>query len=119
NIVLKKFTLPALKEGCIIEMSYTVISDFLFHLQPWTFQNVNPCLWSEYNADIPSFFTYIPLSQGYQTYFVNTQSSTEVKYTFRDEATVQPGLNGGRIPGENWEIKGELNRHRWVDRKST
>jgi hypothetical protein len=114
KLVLKKFTLPALKEGCIIEVSYTVTSDFLFNLQPWSFQSEYPTLWSEYNAAIPSFFTYLPLSQGYQTYLINSQSSQEVKYSFRDEATIVPGSNGGRIPAETWEMKGELNSYKWV-----
>jgi len=35
NFILKKFTLPAVKEGSIIEFSYTIKSNFLCNLQPW------------------------------------------------------------------------------------
>ncbi len=114
KVVLKKFTLPALKPGCIIEISYTVVSDFLFHLQPWTFQSEHPSLWSEYNAEIPSFFTYLPLSQGYQPFFVNSQKSSAVKYTFRDEASFEPGIRGGRTAAESWDMSGDLHKFRWV-----
>jgi len=114
KVVLKKFTLPALKPGCIIEISYTVTSDFLFNLQPWTFQTEYPSLWSEYNAEIPSFFTYLPLSQGYQPFFINSQKSSAVKYTFREEASFEPGIRGGRTPAESWEMAGYLNKYRWV-----
>lgn len=55
HIMIKKFTFPAVKEGSIIEYSYTVTSDFLRNLQPWEFQGNYPCLWSEYNVKIPSF----------------------------------------------------------------
>jgi len=63
--VHKKFTLPALKEGSIIEYSYTQNSPFLFNLQPWSFQSGYPCLWSEYQVDMPNFFQYMTLSHGY------------------------------------------------------
>ncbi len=65
NRVLRKFTFPDVKEGSIIEYEYTVKSDFLFNLQPWTFQGSYPRLWSEYNVRIPRFITYVTLMQGY------------------------------------------------------
>jgi hypothetical protein len=36
--LVKKFTLPNVKEGSIIEYEYKLTSDFLFNLQPWYFQ---------------------------------------------------------------------------------
>lgn len=65
NRVLRKFTFPDVKEGSIIEYEYIVKSDFLFNLQPWTFQGSYPRLWSEYNVRIPRFITYVTLMQGY------------------------------------------------------
>lgn len=65
NRVLRKFTFPDVKEGSIIEYEYVVKSDFLFNLQPWTFQGSYPRLWSEYNVRIPRFITYVTLMQGY------------------------------------------------------
>ncbi|HQZ73481.1 MAG TPA: DUF3857 domain-containing protein, partial [Chitinophagaceae bacterium] len=50
NRVVKKFTLPNVKEGSIIEYEYKVTSDFLFNLQPWYFQGDIPRLWSEYSV---------------------------------------------------------------------
>lgn len=65
NHFVKKFTFPAVKEGSIIEYSYTINSDFLFNLQPWTFQESYPSLLSQYEVDLPDFFEYIILKQGY------------------------------------------------------
>lgn len=62
--VIKKFTMPAVKEGSIIDISYTIYSDFLFNLQPWYFQGSYPRLWSEYNLSLPSFFRYVFLTKG-------------------------------------------------------
>lgn len=65
SVSLRKFTMPDVKEGSIIEYSYTIKSDFLFALQPWTFQGEYPCLRSEYEVGIPEFFNYVLLTQGY------------------------------------------------------
>jgi len=70
NYFLKKFTLPNLKEGCIIEFEYKIKSDFLRNLQPWTFQGDYPVLWSEYQVGIPQFLGYISLMQGYQPFYI-------------------------------------------------
>ncbi|MBN8785702.1 MAG: DUF3857 domain-containing protein, partial [Terrimonas sp.] len=48
NYMKVKFTLPGVKEGCIIEYSYNLVSDFLQNLQPWEFQGDYPVLWSQY-----------------------------------------------------------------------
>jgi Domain of Unknown Function with PDB structure (DUF3857) len=73
----KKFTFPALKEGSIVEYSYTQVSPFLFNLQPWKFQSEYPCLWSEYQAGIPDFLIYITMSHGYVPFSVNSSHSAE------------------------------------------
>jgi hypothetical protein len=66
NHTFRKFTLPAVKEGSIIEYSYTLTSDYLQNLQSWIFQDEYPCLWSEYEVDIPEFFQYVTIGQGYE-----------------------------------------------------
>lgn len=38
NRIIKKFTLPGVKEGSIIEYQYEVSSDFISNIDPWTFQ---------------------------------------------------------------------------------
>lgn len=68
NLIIKKFTFPAVKEGSIIEFSYKQSSDFLFNLQPWVFQGEYPELWSEYEVIIPEYFDYVTLAQGYQKF---------------------------------------------------
>jgi len=61
----KKFTFPSLKEGSIIEYTYTQQSDFFQNLQPWIFQGNYPCMYSEYDVSLPNFFQYVTLSQGF------------------------------------------------------
>jgi hypothetical protein len=64
NHTVRKFTMPNIKEGSVIDISYTIHSDFLFNLQPWSFQGSYPRLWSEYNLNLPEFFRYVFLMKG-------------------------------------------------------
>ncbi|HEX6846879.1 MAG TPA: transglutaminase domain-containing protein [Chitinophagaceae bacterium] len=84
NHLVKKFTFPAIKEGCIIEYEYTVNSDFIFNLQPWEFQGAYPRLWSEYNVSIPEFLYYVFLSQGLQYDFSRTTKDRRESFRIND-----------------------------------
>ncbi len=106
NFVNKKFTFPAVKEGSIIELSYTINSDFLFNLQPWTFQSGLPRLWSEYNVSIPSFFEYVTLTQGYQPYDIK-----EDKYTTEGFNVLIPG---GASSDGHVSLTASVGNFRWV-----
>lgn len=117
NWTVKKFTFPALKEGSIIEYSYTIKSDFLFNFQSWAFQGEYPRLWSEYNANIPEFFNYVILSQGYQPFFVNTKTSStaQFNFTYREVGSGYNGLSTGPPSTiSNQSISGLKDEHRWV-----
>ena len=72
----KKFTMPNVKVGTVIEYSYKIISDFTFNLQSWQFQTTIPTVWSEYKISIPEYFNYKQLSQGYIAFVINEKSST-------------------------------------------
>lgn len=53
-----KFTMPNLKEGSIIEVSYTLVTPFKFNLTGWKFQSDIPKLYSKYQASIPGNYIY-------------------------------------------------------------
>ncbi|HYG20240.1 MAG TPA: transglutaminase domain-containing protein [Ohtaekwangia sp.] len=65
NVVLQKFTLPNVKEGSVLEYSYTLRSDFLTSFPNWQFQYKIPVRWSEYWAMFPEFFFFEKYMQGY------------------------------------------------------
>ncbi|OIR13137.1 transglutaminase-like superfamily protein [mine drainage metagenome] len=116
--VIKKFTFPALKEGSLIEYSYTIKSDFISNLQAWAFQGEYPCLWSEYNAGIPEFYRYVTLSQGYRPFFINKVEQSQVRFSFRERYEVSGGggfgETGSPIHYENFDVSGSQDNHRWV-----
>jgi transglutaminase-like putative cysteine protease len=59
-----KFGLPNVKEGSIIEVTYTIVSDFLFNLRSWEFQGKYPRVYTEYVTRIPDFLVYVAQTQG-------------------------------------------------------
>lgn len=87
NYTLKKFTIPNIKEGSIIEFEYTIESDFLRNLQSWTFQGMYPRLWTEYTLALPQFFHYAFLSQGFQNFHTEQKNERNVIFTVVDGVT--------------------------------
>ena len=81
NRIVKKFTLPSVKEGSVIEFEYRITSDFLFNLQPWSFQGAIPSLWSEYKVAMPQFFNYRLIGQGTQSFYLKDQSEKQGSFT--------------------------------------
>jgi hypothetical protein len=81
NHIEKKFTMPAVKEGSIIDVQYVINSDYTFNLQPWTFQHIAyPCLWSEYEINVPELLSYVSLKQGYHKYFIEEKKIKQQVY---------------------------------------
>ena len=94
NIRVRKFTLPNVREGSVIEYSYTVTSDFLSQFQDWTFQREIPTRWSEFKAVIPEYFDYKMLMQGYEPLALQTREQTATQYVASDRVQVADGPNG-------------------------
>ncbi|MFD3000014.1 DUF3857 domain-containing protein [Pontibacter toksunensis] len=72
---LKKFTMPNVKEGSVIDVSYTITSDRVYNLREWEFQSTIPTVWSEYRARIPQYFDYRFQMQGYHPLHQNDKQS--------------------------------------------
>ncbi|OON67360.1 DUF3857 domain-containing protein [Hymenobacter sp. CRA2] len=88
NRTVGKFTLPSVREGSILEYTYTVKSGFVFNLQDWQFQRDIPVEWSEYRTLIPGFYTYKEIPHGYLPYKWQERKvvsySTSVRQTVHD-----------------------------------
>ncbi|WP_207433824.1 DUF3857 domain-containing protein [Sabulibacter ruber] len=110
----KKFTLPAVKEGSVLEISYTVTSDFIFNLRDWTFQHSVPVVHSEYRATIPEYYEYKQLPQGYEPFVVSESVPGTMNFTVRWSSSIEPGIGGGRTAGGSEAITAKCVNHRWV-----
>lgn len=65
NTTIRKFTLPNIKEGSIIEFKYEIRSDFIFTLRDWAFQSSIPILKSEFTVVIPEYLQYKKITKGF------------------------------------------------------
>jgi hypothetical protein len=107
NHILKKFTLPNVKEGSIIEFQYKVASDFWSQVDPWVFQGNLPTLWSEFVFSVPEFFSYSFLSYGYLSPAVNEKKTRpNVRFTVRE------ARSAGAT--ENFTFPATVTDNRWV-----
>jgi Transglutaminase-like superfamily. len=80
---LNKFTLPNIKEGSIIEVSYRTLEQDLFNFKTWEFQDDIPKIQSQYIAVIPASFTYNVVLRG--PYKLSDQKGEVLKeYIFLD-----------------------------------
>ncbi|HVF97695.1 MAG TPA: transglutaminase domain-containing protein, partial [Flavisolibacter sp.] len=106
NLIIKKFTLPNVKEGSIVEFQYKVSSDFIQHIDPWIFQGSAPCLWSEFKFSVPQFFSYAFLSRGYVKAFLSNKKDRAAQFSVRQAS--------GTGPTESYLFTSGVTDHRWV-----
>jgi len=113
NVRVRKFTLPNVREGAVIEYTYSVTSDFFFNFQPWVFQRDIPTRWSEFRATIPEYFDYKMLMQGYQPLALQTQEETGAQYTA--SARVQKAdMGGSHSATETETIQARATVYHWA-----
>ncbi|WKN42525.1 transglutaminase domain-containing protein [Tunicatimonas pelagia] len=114
NHQLHKFTLPNVKEGSVIEYTYRITSDFIFNLQDWRFQSSVPTVWSEYNVEIPEYFFYKPLSQGYYPFVINKQTTASGQYNISYRAQTPTDISQGRSQARQEQVNFQSTKYRWA-----
>jgi len=112
NFDLTKVTLPNVREGSIVEITYTILSDFIFNFQDWEFQSTIPTVMSEYRARIPEYFNYDKFMQGYIKLSINEASKfpASISITTRKESVIV----GGKTTFTTEKINYEETRFRWA-----
>ncbi|MEO6949420.1 MAG: DUF3857 domain-containing protein [Ginsengibacter sp.] len=107
NHLLAKFTMPQVKEGCIIEYEYTTNSDFIMVPDPWFFQSFTaPVLWSEMTFSVPEFFDYRKLQLGYYPLYINENKSSKGNFTVMEQ-----GSTSGK---GRYDFSAGVTDYRWV-----
>jgi len=72
---VKKISFPAVREGSVVELKYTIRSPFIGHIRSWYFQGELPIRWSEYEVNVPEYFRFGKQSMGYYPFEVNKTTS--------------------------------------------
>ncbi|WP_291906154.1 DUF3857 domain-containing protein [Chitinophaga sp. CB10] len=103
---IKKFAIPGVKVGSIIEYSYTLTSPAWEYIPSWTFQHSVPTLWSEYTVGIPEFARFMRVGQGFVPLEVNSKRDYRTTYSFRYEP------NGGAGASENVNVTSNVTEFR-------
>jgi hypothetical protein len=79
--MIVNFAFPEVKEGSVIELSYSIVSDFLYNFRGWNFQYNYPARWSQYTYEIPEYFVYSELSKGYLNFEVQKKENTIMNFS--------------------------------------
>ncbi|WP_201979266.1 DUF3857 domain-containing protein [Hymenobacter rubidus] len=115
NVRVRKFTMPDVREGAVIEYAYTVTSDFLFNFQNWRFQSDIPVRWSEFRASIPEYFHYQKLIQGYHTVDVQEQNEATTQFVVHSGgSSTGSGFNTTRQSATNEPVSARVMNFRWA-----
>jgi hypothetical protein len=108
----EKFTMPALREGSIIDYSYTITSGYITILPTWRFQSPKyPCLLSDLRIEIPQTLFYMTVKQGIHAYAVDMGSAGSESYK------VGKRQNDGYAVTDNGDfmiVNASTVKHQWV-----
>lgn len=105
-----KFSVPGVKEGSIIEYTYTITSDFITDLPSWAFQWEHyPCLASEYHVEIPQTLSYVLVRQGVHPYAVDKGSVGRGSYRVTNK--IESGIV---TSDQNLIVSANTVKHDWV-----
>lgn len=82
-----KFSLPAVKEGTVIEYHYKLYSDYFSHIDNWMIQEELPMLYNQYKITIPHVFIYNIELRG-KDYIQVKQRDSSIHATEREGGSV-------------------------------
>jgi len=80
--LMKKFALPNVKKGSIVEFTYKISSPYVFNLRDWEFQWEIPVLTSIYKVNLIPFYTYNFILQGASAFDIHTSETSNFDRAF-------------------------------------
>ena len=112
HLRIAKVSFPDVKEGSVIDIEYTIFSDFMFNLRGWQFQYKIPVIYSEYSVLIPEYFKYNKNQKGYDNVVLNEKNENRDE-TFSVNYRTGPG-QGGRIETGTIEYSSHSSLSTWT-----
>ena len=113
RLTIRKFTMPVVQVGAVLEFGYTVTSTFVSDFHDWEFQREIPTRWSEYRAGIPLAYVYKTLYHGYLPLDVNEVGAGSVSLVLANRLGEGAGAGAGIETGQIG-ITMNTNQFRWV-----
>ncbi len=113
----KKFTLPNVKNGVIVEYSYEIKSNLIFQPRTWYFQSNYPTKLSEYHFAFSQYHIYAYNQEGFNKLTSNEKGTDtqELTFTERADAKSSSGLDGaptGRM--ESYNVTLNMTTNKWT-----
>jgi len=97
-VSIKKFALPAVKEGSIIDYSYKITSYHYSNIPSWSFQHLYyPCLLSDFEIAIPQLLRFTIIKHGVDSFYMNKSDETRENLFMSD-----------------LKVSSLINKYRWV-----
>lgn len=94
-----KLALPNVKEGSIVEYTYTISSYYYRYIRSWMFQHLNyPCLYSEYYVVFPNMLSFAKARYGMHPFFINKETT----------------IKKNKYVVDNVEVRSDDNTQLWV-----
>lgn len=97
NWEIVKFTMPNVKVGSVIDISYKVRSPFLWNLNTWYFQDEIPVRRSDYHVYIPEYFYYKNWINGYVLINKESDRRTETYQFMKSSEITSQGRESGEL----------------------
>ncbi len=105
---LMKFTFPNLREGSIIEYTYKKTIPNFQYLPSWTFQGKYPRLESIFETEVPDFFEFVTMNQGYlKATDENVSYSSDNFFIVDQSASTHAGT-------ESISLRSTTVKHTWI-----
>ena len=73
---IKKIAIPDVKDGSIIDLTYTITSDYIYSPKTWYFQHSFPTIWSEYRFSSDTYVHYALNKEGFNPLSVSEKGKT-------------------------------------------
>ncbi|MEM1215363.1 MAG: hypothetical protein AAGJ82_06750 [Bacteroidota bacterium] len=111
--------MPQVKMGSLIELKYTIKSDYTFNLPRWYFQKEIPTDYSFYEATIPEYFNYRLDMAGYASQHLtenvtNETGSGSATFSYRTSGSPSTSYTGGGSQRRTSTINFSTKKYRWV-----
>ncbi|MBZ4044683.1 DUF3857 domain-containing protein [Flavobacterium hibisci] len=91
----KKIAMPNVKEGSVLEYSYTIRTSNITMMRDWAFQTNIPVNYSEYVTYIPEYYIFNVRQKGYVFPKVNTEKNNKSILINSKERYSTGGFGGG------------------------
>lgn len=78
----KRFTMPDVKEGSIIELDYSIVTPFYFNMGIWEFQRTIPVIYNRLNFRAIPYFTFTYILKGDKNFddFQSRRLNREIRF---------------------------------------